>query len=86
VRLAFFPPSVPDARAASPYTAATCCSDGSSCCPADHPVCDLDNGVCAASAAASSDTLPLGKKFPATRDFSRSSLLHLVSAAAEDKA
>lgn len=73
-----------------PYVAATCCSDGSSCCPADHPVCDLDNGVCAASSAlgASSalDTMPLGHKFAATRDFSRSSLLHFVSAAAaEDK-
>jgi hypothetical protein len=49
-------------------------------------VCDLDNGMCAASATATSDTVPMGHKFPATRDFSRSSLLHLVSGAAEDKA
>lgn len=74
------------ARAPSPYVLATCCSDGSSCCPSDHPVCDLDNGMCAASATATSDMVPMGHKFPATRDFSRSSLLHLVSGAAEDKA
>jgi hypothetical protein len=45
----------------------------------------LDNGACA-NPASPLDIVQLGTKFPATRDFSRSSLLRFVSGAAEDKA
>ena len=51
-----------------PYPKATCCDDHQSCCPAEYPTCNLDAGTCGAAGGL---TVPIGKKTPALKSFSR---------------